>query len=136
MATTVASTAHSGLKLIAQGTGHGAPPVGPLSRTVLVRTIALSEVQVNPPAIAREDNCRFSKWAYDRRDQEPDVPLIYMAAQDPSDRGDVADDPLRKAFVRRWSPGVWESASAPHWMEDADPDLVVNNLERVIALAR
>jgi pimeloyl-ACP methyl ester carboxylesterase len=86
-------------------------------------------------SLEKIDNCRLSKWAYDRRDQEPDVPLIYLAAKDPSDRGDVADDPLRKAFVQRWSPGVWESVSAPHWMDEADPNLVVKNLERVIALA-
>jgi pimeloyl-ACP methyl ester carboxylesterase len=86
-------------------------------------------------SLEKIDNCRLSKWAYDRRDQEPDVPLIYLAAKDPSDRGDVADDPLRKAFVRRWSPGIWESVSAPHWMDEADPKLVEKNLERVIVLA-
>jgi pimeloyl-ACP methyl ester carboxylesterase len=86
-------------------------------------------------SLEKIDNCRLAKWAYDRRDQEPDVPLIYLAAKDPSDRGDVADDPLRKAFVRRWSPGVWEPVSAPHWMDEADPNLVVENLERVIALS-
>jgi pimeloyl-ACP methyl ester carboxylesterase len=86
-------------------------------------------------SLEKIDNCRLSKWAYDRRDQEPDVPLIYLAAKDSSDRGDVADDPLRKAFVQRWSPGVWELVSAPHWMEKADPDLVVTTLERAIALA-
>jgi pimeloyl-ACP methyl ester carboxylesterase len=87
-------------------------------------------------SLEKIDNCRLSKWAYDRRDQEPDVPLIYLAAKDPSDRGDVADDPLRKAFVQRWSPGVWKSVSAPHWMDEADPNLVVTTLERVIALAK
>jgi pimeloyl-ACP methyl ester carboxylesterase len=86
-------------------------------------------------SLEKIDNCLLSKWAYDRRDQEPDVPLIYLAAENPSDRGDVADDPIRKAFVGRWSPGVWESVSAPHWMDEAAPDLVVENLERVIALA-
>jgi pimeloyl-ACP methyl ester carboxylesterase len=86
-------------------------------------------------SLEKIDVCRLSKWAYDRRDQEPDVPLIYLAAKDPSDREDVADDPLRKAFVQRWSPGVWESVSAPHWMDEADPNLVVTTLERVIALA-
>jgi FAD/FMN-containing dehydrogenase len=44
----VASAARFGLELIAQGTGHGALPVGQLSRTVLVRTTAISDVQVNP----------------------------------------------------------------------------------------
>jgi pimeloyl-ACP methyl ester carboxylesterase len=86
-------------------------------------------------SLEKIDNCRLAKWAYDRRDQEPDVPLIYLAAKDPSDRGDVADDPLRKAFVQRWSPGVWELVSAPHWMDEAEPDLVVTTLDRVIALA-
>ncbi|MDQ4109811.1 MAG: alpha/beta hydrolase, partial [Actinomycetota bacterium] len=86
-------------------------------------------------SLEKIDNCRLAKWAYDRRDQEPEVPLIYLAAEDPSDRGGVADDPLRKAFVERWSPGTWEPVSAPHWMEEADPELVVKYLERVIALA-
>ena len=87
-------------------------------------------------SLEKVDNCRLSEWAYDRRDQEPDVPLVYLAAMDPSDRGDIADDPLRKAFVRRWPPGVWESVSAPHWMDEADPGLVVKTLRRVIGLAK
>jgi pimeloyl-ACP methyl ester carboxylesterase len=84
-------------------------------------------------SLEKIDNCRLAKWAYDRRDQYPDVPLIYLAAKDSSERGQV-DDPLRKAFVRRWSPGLWETVSAPHWMDEANPNLVVKNLERVIAL--
>ena len=87
-------------------------------------------------SLERIDNCRLAKWAYDRRDQEPAVPLIYLAAKDPTDRGDIADDPLRKAFVQRWSPGIWESVSAPHWMDEADPNLVLKNLERIIALTK
>jgi FAD/FMN-containing dehydrogenase len=43
----VASAARNGLNVMAQGTGHGALPVGPLSRTVLLRTAALNEVRVN-----------------------------------------------------------------------------------------
>jgi pimeloyl-ACP methyl ester carboxylesterase len=85
-------------------------------------------------SLEKIDNCRLAKWAYDRRDEEPEVPLIYLAAADPSDRGDVADDSLRKAFVRRWSPGIWKPVNAPHWMDEADPNLVVRNLEHVIAL--
>ena len=85
-------------------------------------------------SLEKIDNCRLAKWAYDRRDREPDVPLIYLAAKDSSDRGDVADDPLRKAYVHRWSPGIWKSVSAPHWMDEATPSLVVKNLKQVIAL--
>jgi pimeloyl-ACP methyl ester carboxylesterase len=87
-------------------------------------------------SLEKIDNCRLAKWEYDRRDQEPDVPLIYLASTDPTDRGDVADDPLRKAFVHRWSPGIWTSVQAPHWMDEAAPSLVVMNLNRVIALAQ
>lgn len=86
-------------------------------------------------SLEKIDNCRLAKWAYDLRDREPDVPLVYLAAKDSSDRGDVADDPLRKAFVRRWSPGIWKTVKAPHWMDEADPELVVKNLKQVIARA-
>jgi FAD/FMN-containing dehydrogenase len=51
----VASTARSGLNLIAQGTGHGALPLGSLSRTLLMRTTALNEVCVNAD--------KFTVWA-------------------------------------------------------------------------
>jgi FAD/FMN-containing dehydrogenase len=46
----VTSAARSGLKVIAQGTGHGALQVGSLSRTVLVRTTALNDVDIKPAA--------------------------------------------------------------------------------------
>jgi hypothetical protein len=74
-------------------------------------------------SLEKVDNCRLSEWAYDRRDQEPDVPLVYLAAMDPSDRGDIADDPLRKAFVRRCRP-VSGSRSAHHtgWTDCAELD--------------
>jgi hypothetical protein len=85
-------------------------------------------------SLERIDNCRLEKWAYDRRDREPEVPLIYLAASDPSERGDVADDKYRKAFVRRWSPGVWEMVSAPHYMDESDPELVELNLQKVLDL--
>lgn len=81
------------------------------------------------------DNCALAKWAYDRRAKEPDVPLTYLAAKD-RDPSDVALDPLRKAFVTRWSPGVFTIVDAPHWMDEADPELVVRNLDTVIAAAR
>ena len=86
-------------------------------------------------SLEKIDNCRLAKWAYDRRNREPDVPLIYLAAADPSDRGPtLADDDLRMAFVERWSPGIWTPVGAPHWMDEAAPELVEANLNRVIAL--
>jgi FAD/FMN-containing dehydrogenase len=44
----VRSAARSGLTVIAQGTGHGAVPVGPLADTVLLRTNRLNRIEVDP----------------------------------------------------------------------------------------
>jgi pimeloyl-ACP methyl ester carboxylesterase len=79
------------------------------------------------------DNCSLGEWIHDRRDMEPDVPLLYLAAQDDSDRG-AEDDPTRMAWVRSWSPGEWRVVSAPHWMDAAAPGLVADAVRDVIAL--
>ncbi|MFL6044290.1 MAG: FAD-binding protein [Propionibacteriaceae bacterium] len=44
----VTGARRNGLQVMAQSTGHGALPVGPLSHTVLVPTAGLNEVHVNP----------------------------------------------------------------------------------------
>jgi pimeloyl-ACP methyl ester carboxylesterase len=78
------------------------------------------------------DNCTLAKWVHDRREREPDVPLLYLAAQDPSIRGSEADDPARQAWVESWSPGTWRVVSAPHWMDEANTDLVADAIREVI----
>ena len=85
-------------------------------------------------SLEKLDNCRLAKWVHDRRDREPAVPLLYLAAQDPKDRGSEADDATRKAWVESWSPGTWRVVNAPHWMEKADPELVANAIREVIGL--
>ena len=45
---TVQSAAACGLRVLAEGTGHGAMPVGSLADTVLLRTAALKTVDVDP----------------------------------------------------------------------------------------
>jgi pimeloyl-ACP methyl ester carboxylesterase len=82
------------------------------------------------------DNCGLAEWIHDRRDTEPDVPLLYLAAQDPAGRGDPADDPIRQAWVETWSPGTWRVVSAPHWMDEADVELVAEGVREVIGLIR
>jgi alpha/beta hydrolase fold len=84
-------------------------------------------------SLEKLDNCSLAKWIHDRRDREPDVPLLYLAAQDASDRGDEADDATRQAWVESWSPGVWRVVSAPHWMDEADTELVADAVREVIA---
>jgi len=82
------------------------------------------------------DNCGLAEWIHDRRDLEPAVPLLYLAAQDPSGRGDEADDPKRQAWVESWSPGTWRVVSAPHWMDEADVSLVADAVQEVVSLIR
>ncbi|MEO8266256.1 MAG: alpha/beta hydrolase [Ilumatobacteraceae bacterium] len=85
-------------------------------------------------SLERLDNCQLAEWVHDRRDREPAVPLLYLAAQDPKDRGLETDDATRKAWVESWSPGTWRVVDAPHWMEKADPELVANAIREVIGL--
>ena len=82
------------------------------------------------------DNCGLGEFIHDRRDLEPDVPLLYLAAQNPSDRGDVGDDPIRQVWVESWSPGTWRVVGAPHWMDEADTGLVADAVREVIDLTR
>lgn len=46
----IAYAREHGLRVAAQSTGHGAAPMGPLDRTLLVRTAGMSSVQVDPVA--------------------------------------------------------------------------------------
>ena len=85
-------------------------------------------------SLEKLDNCSLAEWIHDRRDREPDVPLLFLAAQDPSQRGDVADDATRQAWVESWSPGAWRVVAAPHWMDEADPELVADAAREVIDL--
>jgi pimeloyl-ACP methyl ester carboxylesterase len=87
-------------------------------------------------SLEKLDNCHLAEWIHDRRDREPDVPLLYLAAQNPSDRGDEADDRIRQAWVESWSPGTWRVVSAPHWMDEADTGLVADAVREVIDLTR
>ena len=82
------------------------------------------------------DNCSLAMWIHDRRAREPEVPLLYLAAQDASDRGTEAEDALRIAWVQSWSPGMWRVVSAPHWMDVADTGLVAGAVREVIDLTQ
>jgi hypothetical protein len=87
-------------------------------------------------SLEKLDNCRLNEWIHDRREREPDVPLLYLAAQDSSDRGDDAGDPVRIAWVESWSPGSWRVVSAPHWMDEAATGLVADRVPRRVKQLR
>jgi pimeloyl-ACP methyl ester carboxylesterase len=86
-------------------------------------------------SLEKLDNCSLSKWIHDRRDREPDVPLLYLAASDSPDRGSPFDAAAR-AWVATWSPGKWRVVSAPHWMDEADTELVAAAIREVIDQTR
>jgi pimeloyl-ACP methyl ester carboxylesterase len=86
-------------------------------------------------SLEKIDNCSLEEWIHDRRAQEPAVPMIYLAAEDPSERGDVEDDALRMEWVNSWSPGEWRTVSAPHWMDEANTGIVADAIRDVIELA-
>jgi pimeloyl-ACP methyl ester carboxylesterase len=85
-------------------------------------------------SLERIDNCRLAKWIHDRRAREPDVPMLYLAAADASERGSGGDDVV-KAWVDTWSPGTFRVVDAPHWMDEADTELVADAIREVIDLA-
>ena len=82
------------------------------------------------------DNCSLASWIHERREQEPDVPLLFLASTDASDRGTEAQDAVRKAWVDGFDPGTWRVVSAPHWMDDANPALVAAAVCEVIDQSR
>ncbi len=45
------------------------------------------------------------------------------------------DDTVEGLLDVDGSPGIWKPVQAPHWMDEADPELGVRNLKQVIAVA-
>jgi hypothetical protein len=86
-------------------------------------------------SLEKLDNCSLAKWIYDRRDQEPDVPLLYLAASNSPDRGTPLDASA-KAWVATWSPGTWRVVNAPHWMDEANTKLVADAIREVTGHSR
>jgi pimeloyl-ACP methyl ester carboxylesterase len=73
-------------------------------------------------SLQKIDNCAMYTWAYERRDQRPEVPLVYLAAQREPWSGytDFGHDfteaivPLQQSYAESWSPGKFEWVDAGH----------------------
>jgi hypothetical protein len=83
-------------------------------------------------SLERINSCPLPKWIHDRRDREPDVPLLFLASAET--RYDGPGGELMREWVESWSPGEWRIVSSPHWMDDADPELVADAVREVIDL--
>ena len=65
---------------------------------------------------AEIDVCAMYKWAYERRDLRPEVPLAFLAAQQSpasaftefGPQFTKAIVPLQEAYAASWSPGKFE----------------------------
>jgi alpha/beta hydrolase fold len=86
-------------------------------------------------SLEKLDNCSLAAWIHDRRDSEPDAPLLFLAAQDSSSRDlGVAGDVTRQAWVESWEPGMWRVVDVPHPMDRDNPGLVADAVTEVIDL--
>jgi pimeloyl-ACP methyl ester carboxylesterase len=86
-------------------------------------------------SLERIDNCSLAKWIHDRRDLEPEVPLLFLAAAGAPERGSP-NDAVVKSWAESWSPGEFRVVNEPHWMDEANPGLVADAIREVIALGR
>jgi len=83
-------------------------------------------------SLQRIDNCAMYKWAYERRDLRPEVPLVYLAAErEPwSGYSDLGPDftqaivPLQQSYAESWSPGKFQWVDSGHNIHSERPDIV------------
>ena len=86
------------------------------------------------------DNCAMYKWAFERRDQRPKVPLVFLASErEPasgySDFGAAYTEaivPLQKAYAESWSPGKFVWVDAGHDIHVDDPTAVADAVDWVV----
>jgi pimeloyl-ACP methyl ester carboxylesterase len=85
-------------------------------------------------SLEKLDNCSLAEYIHERRDQEPEVPLIYIAAKETWPDSSPALK-LAREWVESWSPGKWQETTGPHWIDLDDPALVAAAVREVIDLA-
>ncbi|MFH8252593.1 alpha/beta fold hydrolase [Microbacterium sp. B2969] len=85
-------------------------------------------------SLQKIDNCTMYKWAYERRDLRPRVPLVYLAAKRASWNHETAFGPewptaivaLMKSYAASWSPGKFEWVDSDHDIHLERPDIVAD----------
>lgn len=91
-------------------------------------------------SLEKIDNCAMYKWAYERRDLRPEVPLIYLAAKQApwSDRADAGPQytkaiiPLQKSYAASWSPGKFVWVDSGHEIHSEKPGVVGDAVRWVV----
>ncbi|GAA1998346.1 alpha/beta hydrolase [Microbacterium pumilum] len=83
-------------------------------------------------SLQKIDNCAMYKWAYERRDLRPKVPLVYLAAEhapwsDQTELGPAYAEaiiPLQQSYAASWSPGKFEWVDSGHDIHSENPGAV------------
>jgi len=86
-------------------------------------------------SLEKLEHCSLATWIHDRREREPDVPFLFLAARN-SDQRDLgaAGDAIRKDWVAGWAPGIWRVVDVPHPMDRDNPKVVADAVREVIDL--
>ena len=91
-------------------------------------------------SLEKIDNCAMYRWAYERRDRRPEVPLVYLAAR----RAPWSDDvgmgrrftrlivPLQKSYAASWSPGRFQWVDSGHEIHSEKPGAVGDAVRWVV----
>jgi pimeloyl-ACP methyl ester carboxylesterase len=90
------------------------------------------------------DNCAMYKYAYSRRAQRPEVPLVYLASKrEPwsamTDFGPAYTEkivPLQKAYAASWAPGKFLWVDSGHEIHVEKPDVVRDAVRWVVEKGR
>jgi len=92
-------------------------------------------------SLQKIDNCAMYKWAYERRDLRPKVPLVYLAAKQAPWNEVYADFgtkyaeaiiPLQKAYAASWSPGKFVWVDSGHDIHAVQPGAVGDAVRWVV----
>ena len=91
-------------------------------------------------SLQKIDNCSMYKWAYERRTQRPQVPLVYLAAKQASWNHETAFGPtwptaivaLMQSYAARWTPGKFEWVDSGHDIHAERPDIVGDAIRWVV----
>jgi pimeloyl-ACP methyl ester carboxylesterase len=94
-------------------------------------------------SLQKIDNCAMYKWAYDRRDLRPEVPLVYLAAKRADWNHETAFGPawpkaivaLMQSYAAGWSPGKFEWVDSGHDIHAERPDVVGDAVRWVVDAA-
>lgn len=91
-------------------------------------------------SLQKIDNCAMYRWAYERREQRPAVPLVYLAAErekwstfsefGPAWTGAII--PLQQAYAESWSPGKFEWVDSGHDIHVEKPEAVADAVRWVV----